>query len=197
MHVSEFPYKNESTSLFVLLPASKKKSYWRINMDKNVTNIYVLIMRLSTEEGICELRNLLNGDTTSEDVTDVTDTYFSTLLTRPNFELERNLPIRKLLRALGAEELLMPDAINLDSFFVENKESVHLGNAVHRTHVKVTEEDTIAGSATVIYTGQERCSSTKQVVVNNNYPFIWLIYDKLRKDILFVGAFNKFAYSLD
>ncbi|KMQ83043.1 antithrombin-iii-like protein [Lasius niger] len=164
MHVSEFPHKNENTLLFVLLLASVISGDWMIRMNKSVDDICVLIKRLSTKEGICKLRNLLDSDTTSEDVTD-----FSI---RPNFELEKNLSIRELLRALDAEELLMLDVIDLDSFFVKNKESVHLGYAVHRTHVKVTEEDTIAGSVTVVYTGQERCSSAKQVVVNHDYPFV-------------------------
>ncbi|KMQ84020.1 antithrombin-iii-like isoform 1 protein [Lasius niger] len=146
MHVSEFPHKNKSTSLFVLLPASVISGDWMIRMDLNINYIYNLIERLSIEERICKLRNLLDSDTTSEDVTD-----FSI---RPYFEGERNLPIRELLRAPDAEELLMPDAIDLKSFFMKNKESLHLDNAVHRTHVKVMQWSTMASSATVIYTGQ-------------------------------------------
>ncbi|KMQ85394.1 serpin-like protein [Lasius niger] len=157
---------------------------WMIRMDKSVDDICVFIKRLSTKEGICKLRNLLDSDTTSKDVTD-----FSI---RTNFELERNLPIRDLLRALDAEELLMPDAIDLDSFFVKNKESVHLSNTVHRTHVKVTQGSTMKISAIVIYTGQVTSPSTQLVVLNNDYPFIWLNYDKVRRNVPFVGAFNDF-----
>ncbi|KMQ82826.1 serpin-like protein [Lasius niger] len=87
----------------------------------------------------------------------------------------------------------MPDAIKLDNCFANKNQSMYLGNAMHRTHVKVTEEDTIAGAVTVIYTGQETSPSAKLVDVNHNYPFVWLIYDELRGNVLFVGALNKFA----
>ncbi|KMQ81519.1 serpin-like protein [Lasius niger] len=109
------------------------------------------------------------------------------------------MPMRALLRDLGIEELLKPDAINLDSFFVDD-DSVHLGNAVHRTHIKVTEEDTVAGSVNVIYTGQEdyHVPSSDSNKISQHYylPFVWLIYDKQRRNVLFAGAFNK-NHSLD
>ncbi|KMQ85396.1 antithrombin-iii-like isoform 2 protein [Lasius niger] len=130
MHVMEFPYTNENRSLLVFLPGSiiLSDSMFR-KCFKADDVICDLIERLLTEEGICKLRNLLDSDTPSENVID-----FST---GPIFELERNMPMRELLRDLGIEELLKPDAINLDSFFVDD-DSAHLGNVVHRICVKVT-----------------------------------------------------------
>ncbi|KMQ82420.1 antithrombin-iii-like protein [Lasius niger] len=156
------------------------------DIDPNVENICDLIDKLSTEERISKLRDLLDSDTTQEDVTN-----FSIW---PIFEVEKNLPIRELLRVLGIEELLKPDAINLYCSHKDDKHSLHLGNAVHRTHVKVTQGGTMACSATVFYTGQVTSPTSQLVVPNNrpNYPFIWLIYDKVRRNVLFVGAFNDF-----
>ncbi|KMQ85986.1 antithrombin-iii-like isoform 2 protein [Lasius niger] len=138
---------------------------------------------MSTEERICKLRNLLDSDTPSGDVTNYT--------LNPIFYLERDMPMRALLRDLGIQELLKPDAINLDDFFVDD-ESVHLGNAVHRISVSVTEEDTEACAANVIYTGQKTSRGPQYNYLNYNFPFVWLIYDKQRRNVLFVGAFNKF-----
>ncbi|KMQ85062.1 antithrombin-iii-like isoform 1 protein [Lasius niger] len=141
MHVSEFPYKNGNTSLFLFVPASVISGDWMNDIDPNVKNIRDLIEKLSTEKGICKLRNLLDSDTTREDITD-----FSIW---PTFEVERNLPIRELA-SFRVEELLKPDAINLYCSHEDDDYSLHLGKVVHRTHVKVMEEGIIASSAIVI-----------------------------------------------
>ncbi|XP_029157885.1 serine protease inhibitor 88Ea-like [Nylanderia fulva] len=108
----------------------------------------------------------------------------------PTFEIEKYLDMRALLRELGVEQLLTPDAIPLDHIFVEDDQSVHFGNAVHRARVKVTQEDVKAAAVTVI-SGQEPCSNDIIIDVNINYPFLWLIYDKMNADILYIGVFNK------
>ncbi|KMQ83602.1 antithrombin-iii-like protein [Lasius niger] len=186
MLVGEFLYTNEKISLFMfipgsLIPGAKIRSFPIVN-----DAICHLNERLSTEEGICTLRNLLDSDTPSKDVSEFSK--------GPIFDLEMDMPMRALLRDLGIEELLEPDAINLDSLFVDD-DSVHLGNAVHRTHVKVTEENIVAGAVNVIYTGQENyhvpSSDSNQISQNCDFPFVWLIYDKQRRHVLFAGAFNK------
>ncbi|KMQ86459.1 serpin-like protein [Lasius niger] len=186
MFVCEFPYANENRSLFMFIPGSiiqgaEVRSFPVVN-----GAVCDLIERLSTEEGICTLRNLLDSDTLSEDVSEFSK--------GPIFDLKTDMPMRALLRDLGIEEFLEPDAIHLDSFFVDD-DIVHLGNAVHRTHVKVTEEDTVAGAVNVIYTGQEDyhvpSSDSNQINQNCYFPFVWLIYDKQRRNVLYTGAFNK------
>ncbi|KMQ86665.1 serpin-like protein [Lasius niger] len=184
MLVGEFPYTNENRSLFMFIPDSIIAGGEVIRFPVVNDPICDLIERFSTEEGICTLRNLLDNDTPSEDDQDY--------MRGPIFDLETDMPMRALLRDLGIEELLKPDAINLDSFFV-NDDSVHLGNAVHRTHVKVTKEDTVAGSVNVIYTGQEdyHVPFSDSNKISQHYYFVWLIYDKQRRNVLFAGAFNK------
>ncbi|KMQ86105.1 antithrombin-iii-like protein [Lasius niger] len=184
MHVIEFPYTNENRSLFVFLPGLISLDDYKVRkfpIDHDV--IFDLIQRMSTEEANCTLRNLLDSDTLSEDYS----------MIGPTFEVEINLPMRSLLRDLDIEELLKPDAFNLNSFFVDD-DSVHLGNVVHRTHIKVTEEDTVAGAVNMIYTGQEDYlvpdSRNKINVLNYNFSFVWLIYDKQRRNVLFAGFSN-------
>ncbi|KMQ88509.1 antithrombin-iii-like isoform 2 protein [Lasius niger] len=183
MHVSEFPYTNENRSLYVFLPGSIISGDFSMRRFPIFQDVCALIERLSTQDAICKLRNLLDSDTPSKNVTQ-----FSI---GPIFHLEKDVPMRGLLRDLGVKELLKPDAINLERLFVNN-DSVHLGNAMHRINVKVTEEDTVAGAVTVIHTGQETPRNYTQNILNYNLPFVWLIYDKQRRDILFAGAFNKF-----
>ncbi|KMQ84242.1 antithrombin-iii-like isoform 1 protein [Lasius niger] len=184
MHVIEYPYTNENRSLFVFIPGSiSLDDYSGRSSPIGDDEIFNLIERFSTEEGICTLRNLLDSDIPPSE-----DCFFK----GPTFEVERNLPIYGLLLYLGVEELLKTDAINLDSFFVDD-DSVHLGNVMYRTHVKVTEEDTVAGSVNVIYPVQEdQLVSDSPYKINSKYyniPFVWLIYDKQRRNVLFAGSY--------
>ncbi|KMQ84087.1 antithrombin-iii-like isoform 2 protein [Lasius niger] len=185
MHVSEFPYTNENRSLFVFIPmitcsADSSSRRFRAN------GVSSLIERWSTEEGISTLRNLLDSDTPSEDA------YIDHGI-EPIFSLERDIPLLPLLEALGIEELLKPDAINLDSLFV-NDDSVHLGNAMHRICVDVNENNTAAGASNVFYTGQDNHCLSKKISEGYDNPFAWLIYDKQRQNVLFAGAYNDFEY---
>ncbi|KMQ85450.1 antithrombin-iii-like isoform 1 protein [Lasius niger] len=186
MHVSEFLYTSEKTSLFVFLPSAITLADFSVRefLTNGISN---LIERLSTEQAISTLRNLLDSDTPSED---------AGLSIDPIFDLYGDMPMRALLRDLSIEELLKPDAINLDSFFVDD-DSVHLGNAMHRIRVKVTENYTAAGAVNVIYTGQGIPSEDKRNIDKCDFPCVWLIYDKQRRNVLFAGAFNDFDYYIN
>ncbi|KMQ84987.1 antithrombin-iii-like protein [Lasius niger] len=183
MLVGEFPYTNENISLFMFIPSAITSA--DISVREYIANfVSNLIERLSTEEAISTLRNLLDSDAPSNNEGFSID---------PICDFEINLSMPALLPALGIEELLKPDAINLDSFFV-NDDSVHLGNAMHRIRVKVTEKYTAAGAVNMIYTGQGIPSADNKYLNGFDFPCVWLIYDKQRQNVLFAGAFNDFDY---
>ncbi|XP_029164077.1 serine protease inhibitor 88Ea-like [Nylanderia fulva] len=140
-----------------------------------------LIERLSTSEGMDILQKLLSCAERDKSLS---------IVIPPTFEIEKYLDMRALLRELGVEQLLTSDAIPLDHIFVEDDQSAHFGNAVHRARVKVTQEDVKAAAVTVI-SGQEPCSNDIITDVNTDYPFLWLIYDKMKADILYIGVFNE------
>ncbi|KMQ82387.1 antithrombin-iii-like protein [Lasius niger] len=185
MCVSEFPYENENRSLFVFLPTILRRPVDFSERRFAANGVFDLIERLSTEEAMCTLRNLLDSDT-PENADD-------SCVIEPYFNLEIDIPMLPFFDALGLEELLKPDAINLDSFFV-NDDSVHLGNAMHRIRVKVTETYTTAGAVNVIYSGQGIPGLGKRVYCGYDHPFVWLIYDKTRRNVLFAGVSNNFDY---
>lgn len=179
--VSELPYENSNLSLFMLLPASQVSDKLKsIKVRLNNSYLRKLIKQLSTDEGTRTLRNLLHSDTNNIKK-------FSFL---PNFKLERNIKIRELLQVLGVPQLLKSDAIELDeSFFPRHKQSVRYGDIVHRTRVKITKKNTIMGAMTLL---SRRDSVSKMVSksakVDTQYPFLWLLYDRLQGNILFMGV---------
>ncbi|XP_029170352.1 serine protease inhibitor 88Ea-like [Nylanderia fulva] len=189
IHVNEHYYQSRQISLFVFRPASLISGQCRISKYKDSrTNICALIEQLLTSEGFSELHKVLDR---SETLLEKVETPFILL---PSFEVEKNLTIRELLLALGAKQLLEPDAIDLDPSTVEGDQlSVRIGNVMHRSQVKVTQKDISASAITLIHTGRESSPSTEIENENCNHPFVWLIYDKKRREVLYIGAFNKFA----
>ncbi|XP_072763176.1 serine protease inhibitor 88Ea-like [Anoplolepis gracilipes] len=199
IYMNEFPYKNDNTSLFVMLPLwyaissgasdfidplQPKSS--QTYKDICIEDISDMIERMSSKEGISWMGELLDGNVTKED--------FHHLMINPIFDLEKELPIHQLLEALGAKELVQYTCMS--NFIAEPNKNLHFGRSMHRTHVKVTTEETVAGAVTAIYTGISsrffcRCQAEDNNVVNSVQPFVWLIYDKLRRRVLFVGTFNQ------
>jgi len=177
-YILELPYKGDEISMFVLLPPfSTTRSQNPSNVPQD--GIRQLVQRLATEKGSQELRDLMDDGLPSREVE----------VSLPRFELERELPLSQLLRTLGAGELLTPNAADLRGFLADSEQSLHLGDAVHRARIEVTEEGTTAAAATAIFTFRSS-RPTEPAVFNANHPFIFLIYNKADHTILFIGVFR-------
>ncbi|XP_029164092.1 serine protease inhibitor 88Ea-like [Nylanderia fulva] len=178
--VKELIIEEYFTTLYMLIPFPPSTNK-RVKTDRSSTSLSSLIERLSSSEGMRVLRKLLSSVRAGGSLSSST---------RPTFEIEKNLDMQVLLRELGVEQLLTPDAIPLDNTFAEDNQFVHFGNAVHRARVKVT-EDNVTATAVTLISGQE--PSSNDIISNMylNYPFVWLIYDKMKADILYIGVFNE------
>ncbi|XP_034185945.1 serine protease inhibitor 88Ea isoform X2 [Osmia lignaria lignaria] len=179
-HVLELPYKGEQVSMFVLLPPFATA---RSMDDKQKSNerdgVRQLIERISTEAGSAELRDLLDSGIPPQQVEVIL----------PRFEVEKELPLGTLLHAIGAGELLMPNMANLRGFVEDGETPLSLGDAVHRARIEVTEEGTTAAAATALYTFRSG-RPLQPAVFDANHPFVYLIYDKPMRTILFSGVFR-------
>ncbi|XP_006562425.1 serine protease inhibitor 88Ea isoform X1 [Apis mellifera] len=178
-HVLELPYKGNEISMFILLPPFVTKISNDSAQNGERDSIYHLIERLSTEAGYTEIRDLLTSDSLPQPVE----------IILPRFEVEKELQITTLLDAIGAGELVMPDVANLKGFVEDGEESVHLGAAVHRARIEVTEEGTTAAAATAIYTFRSG-RPLVPTVFNANHPFVYFIYEKPKRTILFAGIYR-------
>ncbi|XP_029170366.1 serine protease inhibitor 88Ea-like [Nylanderia fulva] len=192
MYVNEYFYEHRNISLFVLRPASLISGKCRISNYKNSrSNIRVLVEQLLTSDGFSELHKVLDR---SAPLLGEVETLLTEHNLLPKFEVEKDLTMRELLQGLGAEQLLMPDAIFMDPSTVKGiLPVVCFGNVMHRSQVKVTQKDISASAITLIHSGLETSSGIEIDQNDFGHPFIWLIYDKFRREILFIGAFNKFT----
>ncbi|XP_012537205.3 serine protease inhibitor 88Ea [Monomorium pharaonis] len=178
-YILELPYKGNEVSMFVLLPPFSTARSLQNPPSEPRDGIRQLVERLATEKGSRELRDLLDNGLLSREVE----------VSLPRFTLERELPIGQLLHALGAGELLAPDVADLRGFVADGERNLHLGDAVHRARIEVTEEGTTAAAATAIFTFRSS-RPTEPAVFNANHPFVYLIYNKADHTILFTGVFR-------
>lgn len=175
-HILELPYKGDRISMFVMLPpfATARSANGR---DRD--GIRALIDHLFTEEGSAELREILDHGAPSKEV--------EVLL--PRFDVEKDLPMGQLLQALGAGELIGPNSADLRGFVEEGEKSLHLGDAVHRARIEVTEEGTTAAAATALFTFRSG-RPAQPAIFKADHPFVYIIYDRQRKAILFSGIYR-------
>ncbi|XP_076662578.1 serine protease inhibitor 88Ea isoform X2 [Halictus rubicundus] len=176
-HILELPYKGDRISMFVMLPpfATARSA----NGGDRGDGIRALIDRLSTDEGSAELRDILDYGAPARDV----EVYL------PRFEVEKELPLRSLLTALGAGELMGPNSADLRGFVEEGETPLHLGDAVHRARIEVNEEGTTAAAATALFTFRSG-RPMQPAVFNANHPFVYMLYDRKMKAILFSGVYR-------
>ncbi|XP_029166492.1 serine protease inhibitor 88Ea-like [Nylanderia fulva] len=186
-YVLELPYKGDEVSMFVLLPpfSTARTLLQDSSSSEPQDGIRQLVERLATAKGGRELRQLLDDGMPAREVE----------VSLPRFEVERELQLNQLLHALGAGELLTPGAADLRGFVAEGEGSLHLGDAVHRARVEVTEEGTTAAAATAIFTFRSS-RPTEPAIFNANHPFVYLIYDKRDQTVLFTGVFRSPAHAL-
>ncbi|CAK9833816.1 Serine protease inhibitor 88Ea [Anthophora retusa] len=180
-HVLELPYKGNEVSMLILLPPFATAKLY--NDSEQVLNdrdgVRQLVERISTETGSAELRDLLDSGIPPQQVEVIL----------PRFEMEKELPLRALLHELGASELLMPNMADLRGFVEGSEKSLHLGDAVHRARIEVTEEGTTASAATALYTFRSG-RPLQPAIFEANHPFIYFIYDKSMRTVLFSGIYR-------
>ncbi|XP_047361915.1 serine protease inhibitor 88Ea-like isoform X2 [Vespa velutina] len=180
-HILELPYKGQEISMFILLPPFAAARYLNDGANRNQGDggIKNVLRHISTEAGATELRILLDDGMPSRQVE----------VSLPRFELERELPLVPLLRSLGAGDLVTPDVADLRDFLADGEKPLHLGDAVHRAKIEVTEEGTTAAAATALFSFRSSRPS-EPAVFNANHPFIYFIYDKPTHSILFCGIYR-------
>ncbi|KAG7205870.1 hypothetical protein KM043_007801 [Ampulex compressa] len=176
-HVLELPYKGNTASMFVLLPPFVTA---KDGTDSNGSDgVRQLVERLATEKGRADLRELLDDGMPPREVE----------VSLPRFELERDLPLGDLLRALGAGELMTPNGADLRGFLADGKDTLHLGDGVHRAKIEVTEEGTTAAAATAIFSFRSS-RPIEPAIFKADHPFVYLIYERPTRTILFSGVFR-------
>lgn len=163
-HILELPYTGEAVSMYVLLPPF-----------------------ISGQNGFNAMVERLNATTLQNAIDNTWRLQVEVVL--PKFKLEQMVgdELMQALSVMGINDLFDQGNSNLTAFDPINPLSV--GKSIHKAFVEVSEEGTEAAAATALISlriarpaGPEKFEC--------NHPFLFVIYDNLTKNILFMGAYK-------
>ncbi|XP_058797922.1 serine protease inhibitor 88Ea-like [Phymastichus coffea] len=181
VHILQLPYKGDDVSMYILLPpfVSTLSAARAAGQPKN-DGVRQLLHRLSDNtDSAKEFRDFLDTGLPARDVE----------LSIPKFSLERELPVKDLLREMGAEVVFDTNA-DFSGFVADGESTVHLGDALHRAKIEVTEEGTTAAAATALFSFRSS-RPTEPAVFTANHPFAYFIYERPSRTVLFAGVFRR------
>lgn len=161
-HIVELPYKGDDMSMVIVLPRFENNA-----VDK--------VIKLLAENSL-------------DDVIDFDSLYPRQVeLEMPKFIVEKTLSLKPAMDRLGLSELFDENADF--STLTGEENSIHFTDAIHKAKVEVDEEGTVAAAATAIFTfrSSRPLEPTRFVA---NHPFVYFIYDKMSRNILFMGVYR-------
>ncbi|RZC42426.1 ovalbumin-related protein X-like [Asbolus verrucosus] len=100
-------------------------------------------------------------------------------------------------RMMGDDDDPVLEKMGIGDLFQESADlsrlsesKVSLGGALHKAKIEVNEEGTKAAAATVLFSFRSS-RPAEPAQFNCNHPFIYIIYNKLEKAVLFTGVFRR------
>ncbi|CAN7951683.1 unnamed protein product [Ixodes pacificus] len=153
----EIPYKGRKTSMVVILP-------------EKVDGLAAF------EEGLTasKLTKILQGLSGHSNID----------LSLPKLKLEEAVDLKRVLVAMGIEDLFMPSRCDLSG--ISGEKDLVVSDAVHKAFVEVNEEGTEAAAVTMAEIIPERKIRSIGFIVD--HPFLFLIRSHNPDVILFVGS---------
>ena len=103
-------------------------------------------------------------------------------LSFPKFKFDYKLNLIDDLKKLGVNKIFEPTA---DLTGIGN--DLYVSNAVHKSTIDLGEKGVKASATTVIVVTKNSIDDSKYVNIDFNKPFIFIIRDKKKKDVWFVG----------
>ncbi|XP_069687412.1 serine protease inhibitor 88Ea-like [Periplaneta americana] len=159
-HVLELPYKGNEVSMFIILPPYAKAN-----------GIEAVVKELSVES----LQEIIEDDLPR-----------AVEVSIPKFTVEQSLELRPILERLGVGDLFQATS-DLSGF--TGTAGPRLDDAVHKAKIALDEQGTVAAAATAIFSFRSSRPLTPARFIAN-HPFVYLVYDKTARNILFMGVYR-------
>ncbi|KAK7015567.1 hypothetical protein SK128_004148 [Halocaridina rubra] len=163
-HILELPYTGEAVSMYILLPPF-----------------------ITGENGFNAMVERLNADTLHDAIDNMWRIQVEVVI--PKFKLQQSVgdELMLALSNMGIRDLFDSARANLTTF--DPFTNLSVGKSIHKAFVEVSEEGTEAAAATALISlriarpaGPEKFEC--------NHPFLFVIYDNLTKNVLFMGAYK-------
>ncbi|XP_063853791.1 serine protease inhibitor 88Ea-like [Scylla paramamosain] len=162
--ILELPYTGEAVSMYILLPPF-----------------------LAGEGGFSAMVGRLTGAALHRAIDSTWRTQLEVKI--PKFKLEESIgdELMGALSRMGVTDLFDSSRANMTTF--SDTEMLSVGGSVHRALVEVSEEGTEAAAATALISWRI-ARPVSPTIFECNHPFLFLIYDNLTHNILFLGAYK-------
>ncbi|NLB86009.1 MAG: serpin family protein [Bacteroidales bacterium] len=171
MHIKENLnlYKTDKLTMLELAYKDDKASMYILLPDKE-TKIDDFCLNLNFDD-FCKYENNLN-----EKLVD---------LQIPKFKMESKYKLKEQLISMGMVQAFS-GAANFKK--MNGKKNLMIDNVIHQTFIEIDETGTEAAGATAVVVRQK--SAPQAEYINLNRPFVFIIKEKDKGSILFIGTFN-------
>lgn len=163
--VIELPYKEcKDLSMFIFLPSSKTPS--------EDYGIKMLVDRMNADPGILSLENIFNN----------AERKLLSLVkvSLPRFTIEMKMTIHDIIPMRGTPD--PPGRLNnLSGFFNNNPIDLQFFNILHKSKYEFKEDKSVPTNTDF---------SSAADIFNANHPFVYMIYDKVFRCILYYGVYQ-------
>ena len=103
----------------------------------------------------------------------------------PKFKMESKYKLKEQLISMGMVQAFS-GAANFKK--MNGKKNLMIDNVIHQTFIEIDETGTEAAGATAVVVRQK--SAPQAEYINLNRPFVFIIKEKDKGSILFIGKFN-------
>jgi len=168
-HVLELPYEGDHVSMLVILPPWKDDSLQETVRRMTPETMKGVIAEIKTGYGKVEKLDVMI----------------------PKFSISGSLELLEPLEKLNVSQLFGGNS-NLTGFldqYGEEKDTVSLNSAQHKSFIEVNEEGSEAAAATALL-GFRSARPLFHSQFKADHPFLFLIFDKQTDTILFFGVYQ-------
>ncbi|EDV42143.1 uncharacterized protein Dana_GF17157 [Drosophila ananassae] len=144
----------------------------------------VIILPPFNSNSLEDVLSRLNADTLEQSLNQAMPREIEVSL--PKFEFEQRLELVPILAKMGATKIFDPSVATFDDL---TSDRVTIGDAKHVAKIKVDEEGSTASAATVLFTYRS-ARPVEPAKFEANHPFLFVIYDRQSKSILFTGIYR-------
>ncbi|CAG9853621.1 unnamed protein product [Phyllotreta striolata] len=159
-HILEMPYQGGNISMYIILPP------W----SNTENSIEATLKKLTLEN----FKSIVDNEHLIPKTVQVAF---------PKFSLETTLEMTPILDFLGVGNLFTSNA----DFSELTSKKVSLGEGVHKARIEINEQGSQAAAATSFFTFRMMGDEDDIVNVTCNKPFIYFIYNRKAKTVLFSG----------
>ena len=161
--------------------SDKKNNCQMVELPFSGGNVSMFVILPGEVGGVTQLEQMLNAKVLSRWIALLKNTTVEVSI--PKFLLSQQFELKTILQKLGMKDLFEAGVADLTG--ISPGECLHVSRVIHKAHVEVNEMGTEAAAATGVVV--HKTSIDLHPVFYADHPFLFVIYHKISKTVLFLG----------